>query len=140
MATAYVYMLPMFGEDWLKLGSSGDPLRRAREFSPRFFQLFDFEQALLVETGDRGEAGRVETALRRTLRAHRAPMPLEIRSAAGGHTEWLRGALPALQEAAADLAAQGHELHQGPCPVNPAWTIRAAPGCSRSCRARPCSG
>lgn len=112
MAIAFAYVLPLHGEDWLKLGSSSDPLRRAREFSPRFFELFDFDRAFLIETENRRDASRLEQALRRTLRLHRAPMPLEVRAQAGGHTEWLRGAYPGLEQAALDLASAGHTLHR----------------------------
>jgi hypothetical protein len=121
MSIAFAYVLPLHGEDWLKLGSSSDPLRRAREFSPRFFELFDFDRAFLIETESRRDASRLEQALRRTLRLHRAPMPLHVRAEAGGHTEWLRGAYPDLQRAALDLACGGHTLH---LPARP-WFSRA---------------
>jgi hypothetical protein len=121
MSIAFAYVLPLHGEDWLKLGSSSDPLRRAREFSPRFFALFDFDRGFLIEAQSRRDASRLEQALRRTLRVHRAPMPLQVRAEAGGHTEWLRGAYPDLQRAALDLACGGHTLH---LPARP-WFAQA---------------
>lgn len=99
MATLYVYILPVHNEDWLKLGMSNDPLRRATEFSPRYHEAFDLDRAIVVETEGRGDAAALERGLRRDLHVHRAPMPLTIRSQAGGHTEWLRGAYPALLDA-----------------------------------------
>jgi hypothetical protein len=36
---------------------------------------------------------------------------LTVRPQAGGHSEWLRGARPALLEAVAGLAAGGHPVH-----------------------------
>lgn len=98
MAIAYLYVLPLHGEDWLKLGISNDPLRRAREFSPRFHETFDLAEAFVVETEARKDAAALEKSLRHTLRLHRAPVPLTIRQGAGGHTEWLRGAHPHLLE------------------------------------------
>jgi hypothetical protein len=111
MSAVYVYVLPLHGEDWLKLGISNDPLRRASEFSARFHAAFDLVQAMLVETGDRREARQIEQRFRRQLKLHRAPMPLDIRRSAGGHTEWLRGAYPALVDETANLRRQGYALH-----------------------------
>jgi hypothetical protein len=99
MATGYVYVLPLHNEDWLKLGVSNNPLRRAREFSLRFFDAFDLDQAILVETEGMRDAALLEKRLKQSLREHRAPRPLTIRTQAGGHTEWLRGAYPAVLDA-----------------------------------------
>ena len=107
----FVYLLPLHGEDWLKVGISTDPLRRAREFSRRFFDLFDFDQALLLETGSPRDAAAIERELRGAFREHRAPMPMTVRSEAGGQTEWYRGAYPALAQAVATMAASGYVLH-----------------------------
>jgi hypothetical protein len=111
MASGFVYLFPLHGEDWLKVGISTDPLRRAREFSRRFFDLFDFDRVLLLETGSPRDAAAVERQLRGAFREHRAPMPLTVRTVAGGHTEWYRGAYPALSEALRNLEAAGYTLH-----------------------------
>ena len=111
MSRVFVYVLPLLGDEWLKLGISADPLRRAQDFSRRYYELFDFDAAFLVETEDRRDAGRIELMLRRSLQDHRAPMPLAVRPEAGGHTEWLRGAYPALLGATQQLAAGGYPLH-----------------------------
>lgn len=112
MAEGYVYVLPLRNEDWLKLGMSTDPLRRAREFSRRFFDEFDFDNALLVQFDSVREAGAMEQQLRRRFAQHRAPMPMTIRSEAGGFTEWYRGAHPGLSEAVDLLQAEGHVVHK----------------------------
>ena len=111
MATGFVYLLPVRGEDWLKLGISTDPLRRARQFSRRFFEVFDFDQAMLLETGSPREAAVLERRFRGSFRPHRAPMPMSVRLEAGGHTEWYRGAYPALAEALRAEQAAGQTLH-----------------------------
>lgn len=111
MASGFVYLLPLHGEDWLKAGISTDPLRRAREFHRRFFELFDFSQALLLETGSPRDAAAVERGLREAFRVHRAPMPLTVRAVAGGHTEWYRGAYPAMSAAVRELETAGYALH-----------------------------
>lgn len=112
MADAYVYLLPLQGEDWLKLGLSDDPLRRAREFSHRFYDAFDFDQAMLVQFDSRREAAATELTLRRAFAAHNAPMPLSLRAEAGGHTEWFRGAHAGLAAAVQTLEAAGHLVHR----------------------------
>ena len=120
MSTVYLYVLPVHNEDWLKLGMSNDPLRRAREFSARYFEAFDLDRAIVVETDRRKDAAALERELRRELRVHRAPMPLTIRADAGGHTEWLRGAYPALVDACRDSALATAMHH----PARP-WFARA---------------
>ncbi|MFT3806850.1 GIY-YIG nuclease family protein [Arenimonas sp.] len=112
MAQGYVYLLPLHTEDWLKLGISNDPLRRAREFSRRFHEAFDFDRALLVETESQKDAAAIERRFRKEFAVHRAPMPLTIRLEAGGYTEWYRGAYPSLSTAAMQLGEAGHRLHQ----------------------------
>ena len=121
MAEAYVYLLPLHGEDWLKLGKSTDPLRRAREFSSRFYDEFDFDEALLVQFDSDREAAATELALRRQFARHNAPMPLTIRFEAGGYTEWFRGARSGMSSAIDGLEAAGHIVHR---PARP-WFARA---------------
>lgn len=88
---AFVYVLPMLGEDLTKLGLTQDPVQRFRSFHPRFFALFDLGNGLLVETGRLREARRLERLLIERWPEHRAPAPLLVAEAAGGHTEWFRG-------------------------------------------------
>lgn len=107
----FVYVLPGAWEDLCKLGFSRDPLARLQQFHPRWFEFFDIEHAMLVETETVRDARDLELELRRPLAAHKAPMPLTIRASAGGHTEWLRGAGPALEAAVADLKRRGHHVH-----------------------------
>ncbi|WP_158628891.1 GIY-YIG nuclease family protein [Dyella choica] len=87
----FVYVLPSQGEDLTKLGFTQDPVQRFRSFHPRFFALFDLESGLLVETGRLRDARRLERLLIERWPDHRAPAPLLVAEAAGGHTEWFRG-------------------------------------------------
>ena len=111
MPAGFLYLLPLHGEDWLKVGISNDPLRRAREFSRRFHDLFDFDRALLVETETMRDAAAIELDFRRRFADWRAPMPLTLREQAGGHTEWYRGALAPMRAAAEALGEAGYRLH-----------------------------
>lgn len=114
----YVYVLPAAGaEDLLKVGATADPLARWSAFHPRWFQAFDLERGLLVETETRRDAQRLETQWHRALRAHRCPMPMTIRMAAGGQTEWYRGAYAATAEFADRCRTLGHTIHSDV----PAW-------------------
>lgn len=89
---AFLYVLRMSGaEDLLKVGLSADPVARWSSFHRRWFEAFDLEHSLLVETGSRAEAQRLETTLHRALQAHGCPVPLTMRAFAGGATEWYRG-------------------------------------------------
>lgn len=111
-ARAFLYVLPCHGEDWLKLGFSRDPLARMQSLHPRFFEFFDTERAFAIETETVREARALETRLGRALRAHEAPAPLTVVAAAGGSTEWYRGAYTELAAAADALHAQGYPLHR----------------------------
>jgi hypothetical protein len=108
---SFVYVLPCLGEDLLKLGMSRDPLDRFQTLHPRWFDFFDLDAARLVETDSVREARAIETRLRRALRAHNAPAPLLVAKAAGGQTEWFRGALEILEREADALHAAGLRLH-----------------------------
>ena len=107
----YLYVLPCAYEDLLKLGFSRQPLARMQALQPRWFEFFDLDRALLVETDTVREARRLELDFGRRLRAHGAPAPLTVRIAAAGHTEWYRGAYPALADQAEHLAGLGHVVH-----------------------------
>ena len=118
---SFLSVLPCLGEDLLKLGMSRDPLDRFQALHPRWFDFFDLEAARLVETDSVREARAIETRLRRALRAHNAPAPLLVSAAAGGHTEWFRGALDVLERETDALHDAGLRLH---APARP-WLRRA---------------
>jgi len=107
----FVYVLPCAYEDILKLGMSRDPLARMQTLHHRYFEFFDLERALLIETETVRDARRLELALGGRIEAHNAPAPLVVREQAGGHTEWYRGAFERLQDAATDLARTGYVVH-----------------------------
>ncbi len=107
----YAYVFPCTWEDHCKIGFSHDPLARIAQLHPRWFEFFDLERGFLIEGETERDARDLELALRRPLAAHRAPQPLTIRSAAGGQTEWVRGAHGPLQQAARELQARGYRVH-----------------------------
>ncbi len=109
---SYVYVVPCAYEDLLKLGFSRDPLARLQSLHPRYYEFFDLDRGFLVETDAVAEARSLELRLRRTLAEHNAPAPLTIRHAAGGHTEWYRGAYDALGAETERLAGQGSIVHR----------------------------
>jgi hypothetical protein len=108
----FVYVLPCAYDDILKLGMSRDPLARMQTLHHRYFEFFDLERALLIETETVRDARRLELALGGGIEAHNAPAPLVVRGEAGGHTEWYRGAFERLQDAATDLARTGYAVHK----------------------------
>jgi hypothetical protein len=116
MASAYVYVLPLSGgDDWLKLGRSNNPLRRAQQFSRRFYELFDLTQSFLVEVESVRDAVAVERSLRVCMRAHKSVQPLQVQPSAGGKTEWLRGAHAGIGEAVQALSDTGYNAHVPGC-------------------------
>lgn len=108
-------------EDHCKLGFSRDPLSRMQALHRRWFEFFDLDRALLVETETVRDARDLELELRRPLAVHNAPAPLTVRREAAGHTEWFRGASSQLEQAAIALQRRGHVVH---APLRP-W-LRAA--------------
>lgn len=117
---AYLYVLPCHGEDLLKLGHSRDPLTRMQSLHPRFYEFFDLDQAFALETETVREARALETRYGRALREHSAVAPLTVNPAAGGHTEWYRGAYAELAARAQAQAEAGLILH---APLRP-WLRR----------------
>ncbi len=109
--SAFLYLLPCAGEDLVKLGISRDPLARARSLAPRWFEFFDLDRAWLLQADAIAEAQAWETALKRSLRPHNAPAPLLSVRAAGGHSEWFRGAHGAVLDYMRGMAGQGFALH-----------------------------
>ena len=114
---AFLYVLCLSGpEDILKIGISQNPFMRWSAFHPRWFEAFDLEHSLLVETETRGDAQSLETQMHRTLNAHRCPIPMTMRQQAGGETEWYRGAYSAIRRIVEDLGAQGYVVHHTATP------------------------
>lgn len=107
----FLYVLPCAYEDFAKLGITADPIARMSAFSHRYYEFFDLDSGWLVEAESTREARGWETRWKRALRNHAAPAPLLVPGQAGGHTEWLRGALPALALARDELAGQGFQVH-----------------------------
>lgn len=54
-------------EEMIKVGLSHDPLARWSAFHPRWFEAFDLDHSLLIETETRRDAQELETALHRRL-------------------------------------------------------------------------
>lgn len=98
-------------EDMIKVGLSHDPLARWAAFHSRWFEAFDLEHSLLIETESRRDAQALETALHRKLIDHNCPPPLTIRAQFGGGTEWYRGAYRLALEFARTAAKQGFIVH-----------------------------
>lgn len=118
----FVYVAACSGpEDILKVGSSHDPVERWSAFHRRWFEAFDLDRCLLVQTETRREARAMETALHRLLREHNCPQPLTMRERFGGATEWYRGAYATVLAFALDAQARGHVLHR---PAR-GWVARA---------------
>ena len=107
----HLYVLPCVGEDLLKLGFSRDPLARMQQLHPRWFEFFDLDRALAVETESVPDARKLELQHRRLLEAHNAPAPLTVREDAGGKREWYRGAYGQLADAALALRNAGHVVN-----------------------------
>jgi Meiotically Up-regulated Gene 113 (MUG113) protein len=124
----FAYVFPCVWEDHCKVGFSRDPLARLQALHRRWFDFFDLDRALLVETETERDARDLELELRRPLAAHKAPMPMTVYKRAGGHTEWLRGAYASLREHARLLENRGHTVH---APLRQ-WLSRAL--CARSDR------
>lgn len=108
----FVYVAACSGpEDILKVGLSHDPFARWSAFHRRWFEAFDLDQSLLIQTETRRDAQALETALHRLLREHNCPAPLTMRDQFGGATEWYRGAYGTALGFARAAAQQGHVLH-----------------------------
>jgi hypothetical protein len=106
-------VLPCRHEDILKVGFSRAPLRRLQTLHRRWFDFFDLDAALLVETDRVADARRIEQHFALRAAEHRAPSPLVVPRRAAGHTEWYRGASALLDREALALAeADGYRLHR----------------------------
>ncbi len=109
----FVYVFPCTWEDHCKIGFSRDPLERLQSLHRRWFEFFDLDRALLVQTETVRDARDLELELRSPLSELRAPAPLAVRREAGGHTEWVRGAGGALEMAVEVLEQAGYPVHRG---------------------------
>jgi hypothetical protein len=107
----FVYVFPCAWEDHCKIGFSRDPLSRIQALHYRWFEFFDLDRAVLVETETVRDARDLELELRRPLLVHNAPAPLTVRKQAAGHTEWFRGASSQLERAIRLLEQRGHVVH-----------------------------
>jgi hypothetical protein len=114
---AYVYVFACDSEDLLKLGFTRDLLSRLHALHPRWFEFFDASRSLAVEVENVHDARRLERELAARLRPHRAPMPLTINRAAGGDTEWYRGAFGSLAHRAVELGESGFVVHHSLSPL-----------------------
>ena len=117
----HLYVFPCAYEDLLKLGFSRDPLARLQQLHPRWFEFFDVDRAIAVETESVPDARALELRFKHSLEAHNAPQPLTVQDAAGGKGEWYRGAYAQLADAARALGEAGYTVH---APLRP-W-LRAA--------------
>ena len=107
-APAFVYVAPALHEDILKIGFSHDPCARVRSFHQRWFEYFDLPRGFVLAATDEGDARRIERLLGAAVREHRASLaPLAIERAAGGFTEWYRGALEHVVGLARELVDAG---------------------------------
>jgi hypothetical protein len=108
----FVYVLPCRGEDLTKIGFTHDPIQRFRSFHPRFFALFDLQQGMLIETARLRDARRLERLLIERWPECKAPAPLLVAEAAGGHTEWFRGIAEEVNALACRVAERyGYTVH-----------------------------
>jgi hypothetical protein len=114
MARGFMYVLVATGpDDLLKVGMTHAPLQRWSAFHRRWFEVFDLDASLLVETETRAESQALETRLHRQLVDHGCPVPLTMQLAAGGATEWYRGAWDIASHFVHDCERGGHVVHRG---------------------------
>ena len=109
---SFLYAFPRPGEDLLKLGMSRDPLERMQSLHPRWYEFFDLDGGWIAATDRVREARRVELRLAHALALHSAPAPLTTNAAAGGATEWYRGAGALLDREADSLVSLGYTVHR----------------------------
>ena len=109
---SFVYVFPRPGEDLLKLGMSRDPLARMQALHPRWYEFFDLDAGWIVATDRVREARALELRLSRSLDGLRAPAPLTVAHAAGGATEWYRGAGSRLDSEADSLLSLGYTVQR----------------------------
>jgi hypothetical protein len=109
---SWVYVFPRPGEDLLKLGMSRDPLERLQTLHPRWYEFFDLDAGWIAATDRVREARAVELRLAHSLAGLGAPAPLTVNAAAGGQTEWYRGALTLLDREGKGLESEGIRVYR----------------------------
>jgi hypothetical protein len=110
-ARAWLYVLALNGpEDLIKVGLTNDPVSRWSALHARWYEAFDLANSMLVACESRKDAQALETALHRELVEHSCPMPLAIRGAAAGCTEWYRGAYPRARRYVDSCEGQGYSV------------------------------
>ena len=111
-ARAWLYVLALNGpEDLIKVGLTNDPVSRWSALHARWYEAFDLANSMLVACESRKDAQQLETELHRQLSEHSCPpMPLAIRAAAAGCTEWYRGAYPRVRRYVDSCEAQGYPV------------------------------
>lgn len=108
----FVYVLPCRDEDLLKVGFSRDPLQRMRTLHRRYFEFFDLDRGLLIDTDHLRDARGIERLFITMFADCRSPAPLVVPRSAAGHTEWFRGVSQKAEELARQVCAeQGFVLH-----------------------------
>ena len=100
---SFVYVLPCRDRDLLKVGFSREPLKRLQTLHPRYFEFFDLERGLLIETDRVSDARHIEREFITTYVEQRAEAPSEVPRSAAGHTEWFSGIHPLAVQKAHEL-------------------------------------
>jgi hypothetical protein len=101
----FVYLLPLHDGQGFKVGYSAKPLQRFETFSWRYFELFDLEQAQMLQVRSRTEARAIERRLKNLAKPFGAARPPRVIPRCGeiAQTEWfLHDAMLAVK---AELAA-----------------------------------
>lgn len=104
---AFVYVVPRRGDTLFKIGFARDPIERWRSLHRRFFRFFDLDAGVLVEARRVVEARALERTLLKRFGAFAALQPVELEGSPGGASEWRRGVLDEVVEAAIELAGAG---------------------------------
>jgi hypothetical protein len=103
----FVYMLPWREQDLLKIGYSRQPLVRFRTLHRRFFEVFDLDRGLLLETERLAQARKIERDVILRHADQRSVAPLAVADDAAGYSEWFRGVCPEVSTQLRDAALGG---------------------------------
>lgn len=102
----FVYMLPWREQDLLKVGYSRQPLIRLRTLHRRFFDVFDLDRGMLLETERLAQARKIERDIIVRHADQRSPAPLVVPDEAAGYSEWFRGVCPEVSVELRDAAVK----------------------------------